>query len=1138
MPISRIPLFFATVLSILLLYCLCATGVANAQVATATPTISTSIISVTVSADTYVQNNAATTNYGTANQLRVRSSGPTNNSYLRFVVSGVTGVVQSAKIRLYVVDASPSAGSVYTASNNYLSTTTPWVETGMNWNNAPTIGGAALSTVAAANLNTWVEFDVTTLVKGNGTYNLAIRNNSTNPVYYNSKEATSNRPTLVLQVVNGATATATNTSTNTPTNTPTSTPTFTPVPTNTATATPSANSAAFTITVNADTYVDSTATTTNYGTANQLRVRSSRPTNDSYLRFVVTGLTGSVQSAKVRLYVVDASPSAGSIYSVSNNYLNTATPWLETGMNWSNAPAINSAALSTIGAANLNTWVVFDVSAAVKGNGTFNFAIRNTSTNPVYYSSKEATNNRPVLVLQVTNSGTATATSSPTSTPTSTSTSTSVPTSTPTNTATNTSVPPTNTATNTPVPPTSTATDTPTNTPLPTNTATNTYTSTPTPTDTSTQTVVPATSTPLPPTSTATDTPTNTPLPTNTATNTYTSTPTPTDTSTQTVVPATDTATSTPLSTNTSTETVVPPTDTATDTPVSTNTSTETVVPATDTATVTPSPTDTATVTSVPSTATDTPVPPTNTGTDTPLPATSTSTATTVPPTATETSTLIPTNTGTETAVPFTDTPTSTSTPVNTATDTVAPTEIATNTPIPTSTATETATATPTSTSTSTLLPTNTATNTATNTPAATATSTLTPTSTAVALKTPYASAPLCPTHDPTIWHGLWNPVLGCHYDHFHGVDPNSMANYVISGTTITYGPAGALYGGQTIGYSFETPNENAIKHRGYHIQAAIQVPCEQNNFNYINNPKPGCIRSFRVQVHNDTALVEGVTRFHSMFTEAELCTRAGVCGLWQGGGARNDTGEAHIPYKNTCVDIPGSNRPPCPTDPAEWSYIMNIPPYWAFTRLEDARWNLDNEYLCFDGMPYCWNQSSNRSVWELVSSDSPIASRYGEANFLVGMNWRTHAASAAYNSTTGMFEYVCPNSDCVAIGDGVFLYTLIIRVPSFLDLDGNGLIESYNGYTDPAGRVDTVNRCLAPSADCVPLRIQNVAVGTYIYDMTAPFLPDVREWADGVVTDGVRRFDITPADYRCPNDPSKRCSWVTLPQNLQMHQH
>lgn len=36
----------------------------------------------------------------------------------------------------------------------------------------------------------------------------------------------------------------------------------------------------------------------------------------------------------------------------------------------------------------------------------------------------------------------------------------------------------------------------------------------------------------------------------------------------------------------------------------------------------------------------------------------------------------------------------------------------------------------------------------------------------------PRADAPLCPSHDPTKWHGLWDSARGCHYDHEHGTVP------------------------------------------------------------------------------------------------------------------------------------------------------------------------------------------------------------------------------------------------------------------------------------------------------------------------------------------------------------------------------
>ena len=77
------------------------------------------------------------------------------------------------------------------------------------------------------------------------------------------------------------------------------------------------------------------------------------------------------------------------------------TPWTELGLNYSNAPLISGTPLSSVGVAAINTWVEFDVTAALVGNGVYSFGLRAPSTNDVRYSSKEGPeSNRPQLVLQ------------------------------------------------------------------------------------------------------------------------------------------------------------------------------------------------------------------------------------------------------------------------------------------------------------------------------------------------------------------------------------------------------------------------------------------------------------------------------------------------------------------------------------------------------------------------------------------------------------------------------------------------------------------------------------------------------------------------------------------------------------------
>ena len=150
--------------------------------------------------DSYVKLSTPTTNYGTSTSLRAqKTSSDDLRSYLKFGVSGLTGTVVSAKLRLKVTNASNDGGSVYKVSNFFLSTTTEWDEDGLHWNNAPTISGSPLSSVGAVTIGTFVEWDVKAAVTGNGTYSFAIKNNSSDDAQYMSDEAAS-KPELVIQI--------------------------------------------------------------------------------------------------------------------------------------------------------------------------------------------------------------------------------------------------------------------------------------------------------------------------------------------------------------------------------------------------------------------------------------------------------------------------------------------------------------------------------------------------------------------------------------------------------------------------------------------------------------------------------------------------------------------------------------------------------------------------------------------------------------------------------------------------------------------------------------------------------------------------------------------------------------------------
>ncbi|HYM81864.1 MAG TPA: IPT/TIG domain-containing protein, partial [Candidatus Limnocylindria bacterium] len=152
-------------------------------------------------ADAHVHSQNTSTNYGTVNHVRVRGgSGGTYNTYLKFNLVGVGTSIRGAKLRLFCTDESPDGGAVYLVSNNFQTGGVPWTESGLTWANAPTIGGTALTPNQAVAANTWEEYDITSAITGDGTYSFGLKNNNnTNSAFYNSKEATTNQPQLIIE---------------------------------------------------------------------------------------------------------------------------------------------------------------------------------------------------------------------------------------------------------------------------------------------------------------------------------------------------------------------------------------------------------------------------------------------------------------------------------------------------------------------------------------------------------------------------------------------------------------------------------------------------------------------------------------------------------------------------------------------------------------------------------------------------------------------------------------------------------------------------------------------------------------------------------------------------------------------------
>ncbi|MFD0886221.1 DNRLRE domain-containing protein [Streptosporangium algeriense] len=173
-----------------------------------------------------------------------------------------------------------------------------------------------------------------------------------------------------------------------------------------------AGAASTTFTPVADTYVDNGHTGTNYGTSGQLGVDGS-PVKRFFLRFTVTGVTGTVGNVKLRVHTDDVSGaesgSGGTFKAVSS------TTWSETGTTWNNQPAIDGVTLGTLGSVARGSWYELDVTSYVTGNGTYSIGVVSSSSDGADYDARESGASTAPQLVVTTDTG-----STPTPTPTST----------------------------------------------------------------------------------------------------------------------------------------------------------------------------------------------------------------------------------------------------------------------------------------------------------------------------------------------------------------------------------------------------------------------------------------------------------------------------------------------------------------------------------------------------------------------------------------------------------------------------------------------------------------------------------------------------------------------------------------------
>ncbi|WP_187369070.1 CBM96 family carbohydrate-binding protein [Baekduia soli] len=149
-----------------------------------------------------------------------------------------------------------------------------------------------------------------------------------------------------------------------------------------------------TLTAVADTNLKSYSPTKAYGTATTVRTRldTATPPN-SYLglvKFDLSAVTGTVQSATLRIWVTDASKKPGNVFATVNMWGETST--------WNTRPAQGAQVGTLSTTAPAGAWESIPVTGVTTG-GNVSFYLPGGGTDSLTFSSRETGANAPQLVV-------------------------------------------------------------------------------------------------------------------------------------------------------------------------------------------------------------------------------------------------------------------------------------------------------------------------------------------------------------------------------------------------------------------------------------------------------------------------------------------------------------------------------------------------------------------------------------------------------------------------------------------------------------------------------------------------------------------------------------------------------------------
>ena len=142
-------------------------------------------------ADTYVNAGNPASNYGKSPFMRINQT-PDLHGYMRFNVTGLAGkTIRDVKLLIYPNNSMAEGISITSIANG------KWEEYTLDYAHAPSIA-SVLASSGPITSGTWIQLDLTSFIKGEGTYDIGITSLGLKAANLDTREAGIYAPQLVI----------------------------------------------------------------------------------------------------------------------------------------------------------------------------------------------------------------------------------------------------------------------------------------------------------------------------------------------------------------------------------------------------------------------------------------------------------------------------------------------------------------------------------------------------------------------------------------------------------------------------------------------------------------------------------------------------------------------------------------------------------------------------------------------------------------------------------------------------------------------------------------------------------------------------------------------------------------------------